>query len=582
MRGRRVLVPAVIAVAAIGGACGSTRGDTSSRPRSAGSAPALVGAEGGTATVDVDAIPTTLNANTVAGQNAVTEMVAAAVWPQVFEVDPKVTPTLNTAVVTSAEVVSVDPQTVVYQIDPCAVWSDGVPISADDFVYAWTMQRGGAVDLDGSPASVASTTGYRDIASVTGSNGGTTVTVVFRTSFADWPSLFNNLVPAHIAESVGWNHGFDRFDPSVVVSGGPWEVASWIPGTEMELVKNPHWWGRPAHLDKIVLHVAAQVDSSAADLTGGEAQVAAPAGYDPTFLATVSSSPTLTSQSSLGTVMLQLEFNVTRSPFSSTDVRLGIAQSIDRLGIVTSVAQPLDPMVGPDDNHLFANVQGAYADDATGDGSIDVEAARSLFAQAGLVADQRGTWTRQGSPVMVHLAWASDDPLSAAVGPIIAAELVSAGFDVATQPVSSTQLVSTVLPTGAFDLALAPVPAGAYPTAMARYFSTMDGPVRTGASFDWSGFDDPKVDALFAQAAQDLAGQSAQSLYQQIDQELWLELPTLPLFAEPMIVTSAVDLLGPQPDPGGSGVLWNADQWFDLVPASPARALGARITSSTR
>jgi peptide/nickel transport system substrate-binding protein len=545
-----------------------------------------VGAEGGTATVDVAAIPTTLNANTVAGDNAATQMVAAAVWPQVFEVAPKVAPTLNTALVTSAEVVSVDPQTVEYQIDPRAVWSDGVPISADDFVYAWTMQRGGAADLDGSAASVASTAGYRDIASVTGSDGGTTVTVVFHTPFADWPSLFNDLVPAHIAESVGWNHGFDRFDPSVVVSGGPWSVASWTPGTEMVLVKNPRWWGSPTHLDKIVLHVASGADVAAADLTGGQAQVASPAGYDRTFLATVSSSPTLTSESALGTTMLQLEFNVTHAPFTSAAVRQGIGQSIDRLGIVTSVAQSLDPMVSLDNDHLHANVQSGYEDNATGYPAADPEAAKALFAQGGLVADQHGTWTSHGAPVVVHLAWAADDPWSSAAGPIIAAELVSAGFDVAAQPVPSVVLLGSVLPTGAFDLALAPVAAGAYPTAMVRYFSTMDGPARTGASFDWSGFDDPKVDALFTEAAQDLAGQSAQALYQQIDQVLWQELPTLPLFAEPIVVVSAVNLFGPQPDPGGSGVLWDADQWFFLVPAppkgTPARALGPEIASPTR
>src|SRR4029077_1392289 len=101
-------------------------------------------------------------------------------------------------------VISLQPQTVVYQIDPRAVWSDGVPINAGDFAYAWDSQKGGGTDLDGSPNSVATTLGYRDIASLTGSNQGRTVTVVFRTPFADWPSLFDDLLPAHIADQVGW------------------------------------------------------------------------------------------------------------------------------------------------------------------------------------------------------------------------------------------------------------------------------------------------------------------------------------------------------------------------------------------
>ena len=553
---------------AVLGGCASS----STRSDHAGTGPALVGAEGGTATVDLAAMPVTLNPHTTAGDNAATLALSVAVWPQVFEVAPKVAPKLNTDLVQSAEVVSVDPETVVYQIDPRAVWSDGVPISADDFVYAWAMQRGGAVDTDGSPASVATTAGYHDIASVTGSNGGKTVTVVFSTPDADWPSLFADLLPAHVAQRVGWNHGFDRFDPSVFVSGGPWMLSSWTPGGTAVLSRNPKWWGSAPHLDTVVAQGVPSADAVAQDLTAGRAELGGPADYGPDFLAAVSSSPQLTSQPALGTTILQLEFNVHREALSTASVRQGIGRSIDRHGIVTAVAQPLDPMVGLDNNHLFANVQSTYADNAAGFHTVDPATATQLFVQGGLVADTQGTWTLHGAPVTLRLTWAADDPWSADTGPIVAAELVSAGFDVQSEPVPEAELMGTVLPTGDFDLALAPVPAGAYPSAMAASFSTLDGTPGTGTSTDWSGFDDPKVDALFTSAARELAGQSAAALYQQIDQELWQELPTLPLFAEPVVLVSSVSMLGPQPDPGGPGILWDAPSWFFLV---AARATGS-------
>ena len=68
---------------------------------------------------------------------------------------------------------------------------------------------------------VASIAGYRDIASVTGSNGGHTVTVKFKTTFADWQMLFANLVPAHVMEKVGWNPTCTTVDPAIDLSGGP-------------------------------------------------------------------------------------------------------------------------------------------------------------------------------------------------------------------------------------------------------------------------------------------------------------------------------------------------------------------------
>ena len=61
------------------------------------------------------------------------------------------------------------------------MWSDGVPVTADDFIYAWQSQRGDGVDVDGRPDQVASTLGYRDVASVVPSNDGKTVTVTFST-----------------------------------------------------------------------------------------------------------------------------------------------------------------------------------------------------------------------------------------------------------------------------------------------------------------------------------------------------------------------------------------------------------------
>ena len=71
------------------------------------------------------------------------------------------------------------PETIVYTLNPRAVWSDGVPITAADFKYAWLEQR--AVPSN-APDSVASVEGYRDIASVTGTNKGRTVTVKFRSA----------------------------------------------------------------------------------------------------------------------------------------------------------------------------------------------------------------------------------------------------------------------------------------------------------------------------------------------------------------------------------------------------------------
>ncbi len=133
------------ALAVLVGACGASGATPGAQAGStttgAHAAPPLVPVRGGTATVALDEVPTTLNDHTPAGDTPAGRMLASAVWAQVFRVGPGLTPQLDTNVVDSAEVVSLQPQTVVYQIDPRAVWSDGVPISAADFAYAWQSQQ---------------------------------------------------------------------------------------------------------------------------------------------------------------------------------------------------------------------------------------------------------------------------------------------------------------------------------------------------------------------------------------------------------------------------------------------------------
>ena len=561
---------AVLAALALAAGCGA--GTAAGRPGAPGAAP-LVSVDGGTVTVALPSVPTTLNPHTVAGADAVTQAVGQLVWPQVFRVSAGATP-VSAPLVDSAEVVNLLPQTVVYQIDPRAQWSDGAPVDAQDFVYAWLSQSGTGHDVDGAADSVASSYGYDDIASVVGSNGGKTVTVVFQKPYADWESLFESLLPAHVAERVGWNGGFSRFDPTALISGGPWMVSAWTPGRRMTLVHNPRWWGQAPRLDKLVLTAAPDAPAMVQALRDGEAQVAAPAGFDTGFEAAVSSSPTIGSAMQLGTTMLQLVFNTRRPPLDNALVRQGIGHVLDRAQLVTGLVQPLDPLAWEDNNHLFANVQAPYGDDAAGYTQPDpVTAARDLAA-GGLGPTSTGAWTSHGAPVQLDLAWASDDPWSALVAPAIAAELVAAGFGVTSDPVPAATLEGSVLPAGGFDLALAPVQATAYPSHLASVFGAGSAP--GGAYRNWSGFDDPRIDALFAQASEQLGATQEAQYFRQVDVALWAALPTLPLFAEPRVEAWSTSLVGVKSIPGALGPLWSAGSWAKLVPLAPRGVSASR------
>ena len=179
-----------------------------------GTAVTYVGVAGGTISFGTTESPTGCNPNTPTGNTVGTQTVLAGVLPSPFVTNAAGASSPNGSLIVSSEVVDIKPETIVYTLNPKAVWSDGVPISAADFKYAWEQQRGDPDDAAAN-ADVASIAGYRDIASVTGSNSGHTVTVKFKTTYADWQMLFANLVPAHVMEKVGWNPSCTTVDPNI-------------------------------------------------------------------------------------------------------------------------------------------------------------------------------------------------------------------------------------------------------------------------------------------------------------------------------------------------------------------------------
>ena len=205
-----------------------------------------------------------------------------AVLPSPFVVNATGTSTPNSDLITQSELVDTKPETIVYTLNPKAVWSDGVPITADDFVYAWEQQRGDAalgvdrrwLERRGLPRHRVGhgierrphRDGHlQDRSSRTG-------------------RCFSRIcVPAHVMEKVGWNPNCATVDPAIDLSGGPFEIAR-SSGQTIELVKNPKWWGTPANARSITVHVAASTDELAQWMTTGYVQVAQPTTVTPSFL----------------------------------------------------------------------------------------------------------------------------------------------------------------------------------------------------------------------------------------------------------------------------------------------------------
>lgn len=571
----------------------------------------VVLARGGTVVVAVPSLPAGFNPFTPAGASPVAAMVDAQVLPQAFVVDPQFNTDLGPGLLSSAEVVSVQPQTVVYQINPSARWANGTPITATDFVYLWREVLAHAADVP-EPGLLA---GYEDISSIRGSDGGRSVTVTFSHPDADWEALFDGLLPPFVAERYGWTTGFAADAAATrLVSGGPFEISRLVPGRELVLVRNPRYWGPPAHLERIVLAVRATVPSVLAGLGSGSVEVAVlPAGGR--VDAFVAAHPGLSGEAALAPVLWQICFNLADPVVGQLAVRAGVTAVLDRPLVLADSVGLVAPDTPLTDNRVFGTGEPGSQGNAGPYDAPDVALARSSFASAGYTIGAAGLLRAGGlgPPLVLRLAFPSGDPLAARTAAVLQAELLAAGVVLRLEPVPLSQLLGTLLPAGRYQMALAPFMMSAFPSLLAGLYTdpttgtaatlaagpphaALPGAVapslpaarraaglpspsasppatEPGASEasvvtrDVMGFSSPTVAAELAAASEQLNLTKSDALYNAADLALWQELPTVPLFQQPVVVVTPADLVNVSMSPGPSGIFWDAEDWaIELSP----------------
>ncbi len=449
----------------------------------------------------------------------------------------------------SAELTSTNPQTVVYKINPRATWSDGVPITAEDFIYNYQMRRPGATDVDGSPAEALRYADVPDpLESITGSDDGKTVTLVFKRPYRFWQSMFwgaHALVPAHVARRVGWNRGFDRFDPSVVISGGPFRIASYNPGKDLTLVRNEKYWGRPATLDSIVYRIVSDpipaLENGEIDLVMKDANI-----DDVERLRRI---PGVRTDVFVGLSQQQIGFNLRNELLAIPELRRAIALAVDRPAIVArfrNVAADLELA----NNHLFAKGQRWYRDTSGGRyDRPDVAGAKALLEGIGFRLGTDGVYARGDQRLSLRISTGSNDAMRIGTQELVQDQLKRAGIELRPDNVPFPGLF-TELSRGNFDIEIT------------GYGKRADGAVpaqfRQGGG-NW-GYSNSRLNQLVAQVAEELDEGRQIQLLEEADRLIWDDMPSLPLFHSPMLLAVRDTFVGVERNSAG-GVFSNAERW---------------------
>ena len=485
------------------------------------------------------------------------------IYPYTFIPNPSYAVTMNSDLLASATQTSTSPQTVTYQIKPNAVWSDGQPINADDFVYAWQVQNGTDANIP-----VASTTGYQDIQSVTGSDNGKTVTVVYKTTFPDWKSLFGPLYPAHIAKQHGNNEAsfawFGANPPTV--SGGPFVLASVSSDkTSVILDRNPKYYGAPARVDQVVFRAITDSTQEPTALQNHEVDGIYPQPQVDLVTQVRNMGGAVTYHINSGLSFEHIDFNLKNPAIGNktwgTTLRTAMFTATNRNDMIAKTIKQFQSSATALNSRVLVANQKGYQDNVTqfGLGAGDVTKAQKLLTDAGFKnATSGGHLTAPDGTAIpaFQMKYTVGNTIRQNECDLFAADMAKLGITVNVSPTDN--LGATLSQSGnnyTYDIIVFAWVATPFPASANQPLYT------TGGGSNYGGYSNAQVDQWLNAAASTTDSSAQITNLNKADQQISKDAYTLPLYQKPTFIAFYPKLGNVRDNTTQIGPTYNIGQW---------------------
>jgi peptide/nickel transport system substrate-binding protein len=441
-------------------------------------------------------------------------------------------------------------QTVTYRISPSAVWSDGEPITSNDFRYTW-QQIVNAKDI-------YNTIGYENIESIDTTDPKTAV-VTFAEPYASWTGLFSadyGIFPSHLLEGKNRHRlmkdGYDW-------SGGPWTF-EWDKGVSVTLRPNPRWYGPMPTIQRVVFRILPNTAAYFEAFRGDQVDAIYPAP-EPSSVAEVQEISGARSDFSAKTGTIEaLWLNNEKFPFDSVAVRQAFAYAIDRdaivnrlfgdLGITEASQSLLPPMV----NRYSANAWSRY--------TLDLDQVNSLMEGDGWTKEGQ-YWEKDGRQAAITVKSTAGDKRRELTEQILQEQLRAAGFRLTIRNLSADGLFDKVLPNGDYQLSLYAQSNSDLNPALCGIACSdqIPGPANDNSGQNVQRINVPGLDDLLTRVDSDFNQSSRIAASKEADELMAENQVSLPLDPLPNIAVWNDRITGPVGDHPILSMYWNMYLW---------------------
>ncbi|HEX7973907.1 MAG TPA: ABC transporter substrate-binding protein [Anaerolineales bacterium] len=170
--------------------------------------------------------------------------------------------------------VSADGKTITIKLRDDIKWSDGQPLTADDFLFTYKM----AIE----PKNTVNTAYPYDKVETMEAPDAYTVVTKFKEVFAPWGMMWRGILPAHVLKPVFDQEGtLDKapWNLAPTVGLGPYVFKEWESGSFARFVVNDNYWGSKPKIDEVFFRFVPDDASQVKALQAGDGDLGAFIAY---------------------------------------------------------------------------------------------------------------------------------------------------------------------------------------------------------------------------------------------------------------------------------------------------------------